>query len=445
MTKTTYNNVLILTKLLVILLINNFCKCEEQFDVTKYGADLKGVNRSSSAIRDAIEAAVKKGGGTVYFPDGQYLTGPIHLKSNITLLLADKAIINFSTDFDDYLPMIRMRWEGTVLINFSPLIYAEKVENIAIRGKGIIDGQGKYWWDYKKKLSDELYKTGARDSKWQKEFLRVNNMTELKLEMEDWSRVVLAFLRPPFIQPIDSKNILIENITVRNSPFWNINPVFCENVTIHGVSIEAPYEAGNTDGVDPDSCKNMVISNTRFDVGDDCIAIKSGRDLQGRRIGRPTENLVIKDCLMLRGVSGVAIGSEQSGGVRNVTVSNCIFNGTDRGIFLKSTRGRGGIVEDIRVNNITLKNIRKHAIEMSLYYSKTNKEPFSERTPVFRNIEINHMSGNANQSVILLGLPESLIENVTLSNINITAHDSLNATNTKDLVLNKFTLNSIQP
>jgi polygalacturonase len=202
-----------------------------------------------------------------------------------------------------------------------------------------------------KKLSDEYYKKGTTDSKWQKEFFRVNNLIQLESLLDDSSGIKMGFLRPPFIQPIDSNNIIIENITVRNSPFWNTNPVFCENITITGVSVEAPNTAGNTDGIDPNSCKNMIITNSRFDVGDDYIAIKSDRDLQGRRIGRPTENLIIKDCLMLRGVNGVAVGSEQSGGVRNVSISNCIFNGTDRGIYLKSTQGRGGIVENIRFNN----------------------------------------------------------------------------------------------
>jgi polygalacturonase len=433
----------LLLKFLCIFLISNYSECQEQYDVTKYGADLKGVQKSTSAIREAIETASKKGGGTVYFPAGQYLTGPIHLKSNITLLIADNVTINFSTDFDDYLPMIRMRWEGTQLINFSPLIYAEKVDNIAIRGNGILDGQGKYWWDYRKKLSDEFHKTGATDSKWQKEFFKVNNLTQLETLLDDSSRIKLGFLRPPFIQPIDSNNILIENITVRNSPFWNINPVFCENITITGVSVEAPNTAGNTDGIDPDSCKNMIITNSRFDVGDDCIAIKSGRDLQGRRIGRPTENLIIKDCLMLRGVSGVAVGSEQSGGVRNVSISNCIFNGTDRGIYLKSTQGRGGIVENIRVRNITLKNIKKEAISMTLFYSHSKEEPFSERTPVFRNIDIKNMSGSANHSVVMLGLPESPLENVILSDINITAFDGLRAENTKNFHVVNFTHNSL--
>lgn len=195
------------------------------------------------------------------------------------------------------------------------------------------------------------------------------------------------------------------------------------------------------DGIDPDSCKNVVITHSKFDTSDDCIAIKSGRDLQGRQIGRPTENVVIKDNLMLRGAAGIAIGSEQSGGVRNVTVSNCVFNGTRRGIFIKSTRGRGGTVEDIHIKNITLKNIVQEAILMTLLYTKTKEDKVSERTPIFRNIDISSMSGNSNQSVIILGLPESPIENLKLSDINITslAADGLNASNTKNLVINNFT------
>jgi polygalacturonase len=193
----------------------------------------------------------------------------------------------------------------------------------------------------------------------------------------------------------------------------------------------------------------MIITNSRIDVGDDCIAIKSGRDLQGRRIGRPTENLIIKDCLMLRGVSGVAVGSEQSGGVRNVSISNCIFNGTDRGIYLKSTRGRGGIVENIHFNNITLINIQNEAVLITLFYSElynhTRFEEFSDRTPTFRNIEMSKISGNANNSIVILGLPESPIENIRLSNININikAKGGLIVDNTKNLTINELIVNTM--
>jgi polygalacturonase len=438
---------IIFLNFLILVNLLDICKSEDRFDVTKYGADIGGIKKSTSAISDAIDAAVKKGGGIVYFPTGEYLSGQIHLKTNITLHLEDKAIIKFSPDFDDYLPMVRMRWEGTEVNNFSPLIYANGQQNIAITGHGILDGQGKYWWDYSNKLSEEYHKNGSRESKYQKEFSKVNNLTELKTEIEAHSRIHLYFLRPPFIQPFNSKNILIKDVTIRNSPFWNINPVYCENVTITGVRIEAPYPSPNTDGIDPDSCKNVHISDSIIDVGDDCIAIKSGRDIQGRRVGRPTENVVINNCTMFKGISGVAIGSEQSGGVKNVTVTNCTFKGTDRGLYVKSKRGRGGIVENIHYNNVSMTDIKHEGIVIDLFYdltSKSKEEPFSERTPVVRNIEFNNISGNAHDSVVLNGLHESPLENIKLSDINIVAANGLSANNTKNLELNKFSHKTVK-
>ena len=238
------------------------------------------------------------------------------------------------------------------------------------------------------------------------------------------------------------KNIHIEDITVKNSPFWNINPVYCENVDIIGVTIEAPVPSPNTDGIDPDSCKNVYISKVKIDVGDDCIAIKSGRDLQGRRIGRPTENMLIEDSHMMKGHSGVAIGSEMSGGVKNVTVRNCVFSGTDRGISIKSTRGRGGIVENIHYNNISMIDIKKEAILISLLYSPSSKtnttkaEPFSERTPVVRKIEFNDIKGNSHNSIVMTGIPESLIDSIKITKYEIKSKESFALNYTKNVEIN---------
>ena len=427
-------------KIINLIVVISLANSQNIFDVTQFGADVKGFNKSTEAVIKAINAAQKVGGGTVYFPNGEYLCGPIHLKSNITLHLADNAIIKFSKDFDDYLPMVEMRWEGTVLNNFSPLIYAHKQQNIVIKGKGILEGQGSYWFEEYKKLENEYMKTKKRSTKYQQEFVKVNNLTEIASETLDMSRISVGFLRPPFIQLFDSKNILIEDITLRNSPFWNINPVFCENVVIRGVKIFAPYTMYNTDGIDPDSCKDMLISNVEIDVGDDCIAIKSGRDLQGRRIGRPTENVTITNSKMLKGVSGVAIGSEQSGGVKNITIKDCIFNGTDRGLYIKSMRGRGGIVEDIHYKNISMTNIKYQAIIIGFWWaagdSPRKVEPFSDKTPVFRDIKFEDIKADvldSKYSVDITGLPESLLTNVELKNINIISENGLSENFTTNL------------
>jgi hypothetical protein len=388
------------------------------YDVREYGAVADGKTKNTEAIKRAITAAAEAGGGTIVFPAGRYLTGPIHLKSNITLHIDAGAVLAFSDDFDDYLPMVRMRWEGTEVVNFSPPIYAEGVENIAIHGRGMIDGQGQAWWKRWLDLRQKRKKTGAWDtsSKWQQEFARKNAKLELP---DDPDRLKSGFLRPPLIQFRNSKNISIKDVTLKNSPFWTINPVFCDNLTVSGVTIENPDEAPNTDGINPESCRNVRISDCHISVGDDCITIKSGRDAQARRLNRPAENYTITNSTMLRGHGGVVIGSEMSAGVRRIAISNCVFEGTDRGIRIKSTRGRGGIVEDIRVSNVVMKDIRDEAITLNLFYTKVAPEPLSERTPRFRNIHMSGITGTARTAALLLGLEESPLENISFSDIDL--------------------------
>src|SRR5688500_7968445 len=352
---------------------------QQYYDVTKYGAKKDSSVKATASIAKAIAVASKAGGGTVYFPAGKYLTGPIHLKSNITIFIDAGAELHFSDNFDHYLPMVPSRWEGTDVTNFSPFFYAYKAENIAIKGRGLINGNGRKWWNF-----SEGYNEKNPRSKCQLEFDRLNKDI-LRPDLKGW--VKRGFLRPPFIQPMYCKNVLIEGITIINSPFWTVNPEFCENVTITGVTINNP-PSPNTDGINPESCKYVHISNCHITVGDDCITIKAGKDIPGRTKAAPAQNYTISNCTMLSGHGGVVIGSEMSGGVKNIVISNCIFDGTDRGIRIKTTRGRGGVVEDIRVNNIVMRNIRDQAFVMDMEYSRTNKEPVSERTPRFRNIRI---------------------------------------------------------
>ena len=426
------NLVLILLNLVVISF------GADVFDVTDFGADLKGHTSSTDAIRKAIEAAFNQSGGTVHFPKGQYLTGPIHLKSNITLDFAEGSVVTFSNKFEDYLPMITVRYEGTFLNTFSPLIYANKAENIVIRGKGVLDGQGGKWWTHWATLQKTYNRNGSRPDHLQDEFLRVNDLKQIASETLDMSRIGVAFLRPPFIQLIETNNLVIEDITLKNSPFWNINPVMCKNVTIRGVKVTAPYPGStNTDGTDVDSCIDVLIENVDYDVGDDCIAIKSGRDKQGRRINRPTENVLIRNCHMHRGMGGVSIGSEQSAGVKNVTVKDCVFDGTDRGLYIKSTRGRGGAAQDIVFKNITMTGIKKEMIriEMECCHGSTKPEPFSDRTPVFGNIKFEDITAEAEIAADMSGIPESLLEDIELKNIQITSRRGLSSNYTRHLVI----------
>ena len=397
------------------------------YDISNYGAVAAGKTKCTEAIRKAIEAADSKGGGTIYFPAGTFLTGPIHLHSHITLFLDAGSVLKFSTDFDDYLPMVPSRWEGIEITNFSPLIYAHDVEDIAIRGRGTIDGQGRVWWQ-----AVAAVKAGKQSApnKWQQEFRRLNPQPIISPGYKSFD---LAFMRPPLIQPFNCTNVLIEGVTIINSPFWTVTPVYCENVTVHGVIIQNPDPSPNTDGIDPDSCHNVRISDCQISVGDDCITIKSGRDADGRRVGRPAENYTIVNCTMEHGHGGVVIGSEMSGNVKNITVANCVFDGTDRGIRIKAARGRGGVVENVRVSNIIMRNIRREAVMLTTFYEQSDPEPASERTPVFRNIHLNGITGNAKVAGEFTGLSEMPLQSVSLADVQLEAETGFKITDAKDI------------
>lgn len=362
----------------------------ERVDMLRAGADARGKVLNTALINSTIKKLSANGGGTLYFPAGIYLTGPIVMKSNITLDLEAGAVLRFSNRFDEYLPFVEMRYEGVMMKSFSPLIYAINAENVTIKGRGVLDGQGKAWWTEFFRVIVDMKDNGKRNiNKYQSLFEQANDMKALYAETNtDWhSTLDRRFMRPPFIQMLHCKNVHIEGVKITNSPFWTVNPEFCDNVTVRGITIDNP-PSPNTDGINPESCRNVHISDCHISVGDDCITIKSGRDLQARQLGVPCENVTITNCTMLSGHGGVVIGSEMSGGVKKVVITNCIFDGTDRGIRIKSTRGRGGVVEDIRINNIVMSNIKKEAIVFDLKYSDMPVEPVSERTPVFRNIYV---------------------------------------------------------
>ena len=361
-------------------------------NVKDYGAIGDAGILDTLAIQSAIDAASKAGGGTVYFPAGKYLSSSIFLLSNITLYLDAGAVLLGSENPAEY-PVMDGRWEGTDQKTYAPLIAGVGLTNIAIVGRGMIDGQGSTWW----KLHHQKQ---------------------------------LAYPRPRLIGFTNCSNVLIEGITATNSPSWTINPVYCENVNVDKVTIINPADSPNTDGINPDSCRNVHISNCYISVGDDCITLKSGKEDNGRENLKPCENITITNCIMAHGHGGVVIGSEMSGGVRRVVISNCVFTGTDRGIRMKSRRGRGGAIEDIRVSNIIMENVLC-PLTMNLYYAcgawgnKSNADksphPVSEGTPCFRNI---HLSGITARGVkyaaaFLYGLAEMPLKNISLQDIDI--------------------------
>ncbi len=389
-------------------------------------------------INKLIVKVHENGGGTIYFPAGVYLTGPITLLSNITLYLDEGSKLKFSDDFDLYLPMVETRFEGVDIKSFHPLIYAYKAHDISIVGSGVIEGQGRKWWlthfDLEKKYKE---KTGEK-TKYQKMFLEEN---EGMIMPDNPFMFEYGFCRPPLFQPMYCTDVKLEGVTFQNSPFWTVNPEFCENLTIHAIKVVNP-DGPNTDGINPESCKNVRISDCHISVGDDCITIKSGKDLPGRTKGVACENITITNCTMLTGHGGVVIGSEMSGDVKNVVISNCIFDGTDRGIRIKSTRGRGGVVEDIRVSNVVMRNILKEAVMINLFYSNVPEEPVSERTPAFRDIHISNVTGEAKKAIAIIGLPERPVSEVTFNDIDLDSEHGVDISAAENITFSNVTINN---
>lgn len=361
-------------------------------NVKEFGATGDGATLDSPAIQKAIDTASQNSGGTILIPAGKYVIGSIFLRDNITLHVDAGAILLGSQNIADY-PLVTMRWEGVTQPTHAPLIAGDGVKNIAVTGRGTIDGRGEMWW--------QLHRAKNLDAP-----------------------------RPRLIAFANAQNILIESVTLTNSPAWTINPVNCENVTVDHVTIVNPPDSPNTDGINPDSCRNVHIANCHIDVGDDCITLKSGIEKEMRALLTPCENITITNCTMVHGHGGVVIGSEMSGGVRNVVISNCVFIGTDRGIRLKSRRGRGGIVQDIRATNIVMTDVLC-PFTMNLYYhinargdqyvSDKNPQPITDGTPIFRRIHFSHITARNAQfaAAFLYGLPEMPIEDVSFDDVSI--------------------------
>jgi hypothetical protein len=382
-------------------------------NVTSHGADRTGNIKCTGIINQLIDSLAGVGGGTLFFPAGTFLTGPIIMKSNITLYVDAGSTIKFSDDFNDYLPMVQSRWEDVRVMNFKSQIYAYKCENIAIRGDGHLEGQGQKWWDFMRSVNSNE----PVDNKWQEIFKKENSDL---LAKNEYIRSRNNFLRPPMVTTYECKNVLIEGVSFSNPPFWTIMPAFTNNITITGITIENPGNSPNTDGIDPSSCKNVHISNCHISVGDDCIVIKSGRDKDGWEANSPTENVTITNCTMLKGHGGVVIGSEMSGGVKRVTISNCVFEGTDRGIRIKTMRGRGGVVEDIRVSNVSMYNMINEGILITLRYQDTKPEPLSERTPAVNNVQLSGINiRGAQRPIAIYGLEEKNVSEISFNDIQI--------------------------
>lgn len=388
---------------------------DRHFDVRDFGAKAGGKHDNSDAFAAAIAACHKAGGGQVLVTQGRYLCGPIHLLSHVNLHITKDATIAFSTDPKAYLPAVFTRWEGMEIMGYSPLIYAYEQTNIAVTGEGTLDGQGNRttWWPWKGSNFSSVdwgipgvpTQEAARNKLMQD---MENNVPVAQRQYADGS-----YLRPVFVQPYNCTNVLIEGVTITNAPFWLLNPVRCENITIDGVTFASL--GPNSDGCDPESCKNVVIKNCLFDTGDDCIAIKSGRNADGRRLNIPSENILISNCKMRNGHGGVVIGSEISGGVRNVFVENCEMSSPEleRGIRVKTNSVRGGLIENLFVRNITIGEVQT-AIVIDFDYEEGDAGKY---TPTVRNIDIrNLICQNAKQVFQVRGYKRSPIQNLHLMN-----------------------------
>ncbi|MGW6675082.1 glycoside hydrolase family 28 protein [Bacillus altitudinis] len=352
---------------------------DREFNVIHYGADNKGIELSTNAIQSAIDDAHRLKGGRVLIPEGKFLTGALELKSNVELHLHENAYVTFSQDTCDYLPLVLTRYEGIELYNYSPLIYAHHAENIAITGAGTLDGRGDehHWWPWK-------YGTNGQPSQDRDRQL-LFEMAEKRIPVEERVFGEGHYLRSSFIQPYNCQNILIEGVTVKDSPMWQVHPVLSENVIVRGVNIIG--HGPNTDGVNPESCRHVLIEDCYFDNGDDCIAIKSGRNEDGRRIGVPSENIVIRRNTMRDGHGGVTIGSEISGGVKYVYAEDNVMDSPnlDRALRIKTNSVRGGTIEHIYFKNNLVKSLKHEVVCIDMMYEEGDAGP---HRPVVRHIEV---------------------------------------------------------
>jgi polygalacturonase len=443
---------------------------KDSFLITSYGAIGDGITLNTASINKAIQACSSNGGGVVVVPAGLWLTGPIELKNNVNLFIDKNAILQFSKDLNQY-PLVKGNWEGVEQMRNQSPIYANHVSNIAITGSGIIDGNGDAWRMVKRdKLNETQWKklisSGGVLSDDQKTWYpsekslkgsKIKNPGVIEpTKTNSYYNDIKDFLRPNMVVLNDCKKILLQGVTFQNSPAWCLHPLMCDNLTIRNIYAKNPWYAQNGDGIDIESCKNVLLEGSTFDVGDDGICIKSGRDEAGRKRGLPTENLLVRNCKVYHAHGGFVIGSEMSGGARNIFVTHCSFIGTDIGLRFKTARGRGGIVENIYVDNIVMKDIVGEAILFDMYYAaqdpivlagekrtapKVETLPVNEGTPVFRDFFIHDIVCNgAEKAVFIRGLPEMPVKNIVLENATIQSSNGIEVGEASGIVFRNIRL-----
>ncbi len=446
-----------------------------RFNAMDFGAYGDGVHHDGAAINAAIAACHAAGGGRVVLPAGTYLTGPIKLCSNLDLHVESGATVLFSRDFNEY-PLVVTPYEGRQTVACCSPLWGEGLSNVSITGDGTFDGQGDAWRPiYRFHFSEAewraiLPKSGVVDEHrgvwWPSQgamsgepLARHLRSLPSQPRISDYSKA-RDYLRPSLVKLVECDNVLFDGPTFQNSPSWNIHIAFCRDVTIRNISVFNPWYATNGDGLDIESSRNVNIHNCTLDVGDDAICLKSGKDAEGRSLNRPCENILITNCFVLRGHGGVVVGSEMSGGIYNVKVWDCVFEGTEVGVRFKTCRGRGGTVKDIDIRNLTMTNIKGAAISFNMFYSGSSwsktgllktpdplPEPVSEETPQFRNITISNVTCHgAALGVDVCGLPEMHIANIRLENMTIEAHRGIVLRQAKNVSLSNIEVSvEIQP
>lgn len=381
---------------------------DRDFPITQFGAPSDGKGDSTEAIRKAIAACHAAGGGRVVVPKGTFVTGAIHLLSNVNLHVSGGATLLFDAAPErmakNY-PVVFTRWEGVECMNYSPLIYAWEQENIAITGKGTLDGGAtlENWWAWNNK-------EGKRPTMQVADRNKLFDQGERGVPVQERVYGPGHYLRPNFIQPYRCKNILIEGVTIVRSPMWELNPVLSQNITVRGLTIIS--HGPNNDGCDPESCQDVLIEDTLFDTGDDCIAIKSGRNNDGRRVGVPTENVIVRRCTMKEGHGGVVLGSEISGGVRNVFVENCVMDSPnlDRALRFKNNAVRGGILENVFMRRVKVGRVAEAVLTIDLLYEEGAK---GAHKPIVRNVQIEEVTSTASPRVMFIaGFEGAVIDNI---------------------------------
>ncbi|MDR0878724.1 MAG: glycoside hydrolase family 28 protein [Treponema sp.] len=403
---------------------------KKDIDIASLGARGNGQFDNSEILTAALTSLKEAGGGVLHVGQGVWRTGPLELFSHTTLLLDEGAVLSFIPEVERYKPVFT-RWEGIICYGMHPLIFSSGQEQISITGKGSIYGSGEVWWDiYRKKR-----KTGQLSpmTTLEKELGALN--VNYENQPSGGGGRNTQFLRPPIIQFYKCKDLLLDGIHLLNSPFWTLHPLFCDNIVIRNITITNPHDAPNTDGMDIDSCSNVLIEGCRVAVGDDGICLKSGSGEDGIRANQPTSAITIRNCTVEDGHGGIVIGSETAAGIFDVSVENCIFKGTDRGIRIKTRRGRGGQIRNLTFRNLTMENnlcpltinmfYRCGAVLSDGFFS-VNPMPSNPTTPSIRDISISGLkaSGCRASAGFIAGLPEAPIENLSISGCEISTDES---------------------